>query len=890
MSTQKSLKKPFLLLAFASTMAIQAYAQKDTEPLNTLKEVRVINLTPLPGLGQTIEEVPTNVQSATAKDIEQSQAINLADFLNKNFGSVHVNDNSGNPFQVDINYRGYTASPLLGTPQGLSVYMDGVRMNQPFGDAVSWDLVPKSAIQGISLMPGSNPLFGLNTLGGALSIQTKDGLTNPGTEAEISLGMHNRISTEIQKGGVTEGGISYYLLGSKFTEDGWRPASKSDINQVFSKFGWKNKDTDLKLTYAYSGGKLMGGGFQQENLLQSDRRSVFTKDDITNNSSHFLNLEGKHVLNDAMFLTGNAYYRNSLSLTSNADINEESFGQGIYSSGESGVGRYSAAQVLTLKGLSAERGGSYTRTTANTNARYSSTGFFPSAACITNANSNDEPNEKCTGILNTTRSSQNTLGLSGQLNFLSDVAWGSNTLVVGSSYDKSQTQFGQNAQFGYLNADRSLTTVKAFADGTQTSEGAFSQQVNLDSGTTNFSVFGSNTLSTASQFHISVAARYNSSKVTNTDNLTNTNNAKIESTLRAHCSAILAANRPAWCVTGLATGRWPGTNNTLTARHTFNRINPAIGLSFTPNPGINPYVNYSESSRAPTSIELGCADPDFGCRLPNSMAGDPPLKQVIAKSFELGARGKTDSQLNWNAGLFQSRNSDDILFVANSSSTGYFRNFGKTKRVGAELGVSNSLGKFSYTANYTYLKATYETDEIVGSPYNSKADDGKIQIKAGNQIPLIPKQLLKLQASYQFTPKYNSGLQLISVGSSYARGNENNMHQSGVENESGVTSYGSGKVPAYTVFNWVGTYQEIAQLTYFSNITNLFDRKYYTSGQLGPAAFTANGGYNNGGCDGVNWNPTTHEGACVGGMMYSSGAPRTIYVGVRYMFDKPKAK
>ena len=890
MSTQKSLKTPLVFVAFASTMAIHAYAQKDVEPLNTLKEVRVINLTPLPGLGQTIEEVPTNVQSATAKDIEQSQAINLADFLNKNFGSVHVNDNSGNPFQVDINYRGYTASPLLGTPQGLSVYMDGVRMNQPFGDAVSWDLVPKSAIQGISLMPGSNPLFGLNTLGGALSIQTKDGLTNPGTEAEISLGMHNRISTEIQKGGVTEGGINYYLLGSKFTEDGWRPASKSDINQVFSKFGWKNKDTDLKLTYAYSGGKLMGGGFQQENLLQSDRRSVFTKDDITNNSSHFLNLEGKHVVNDAMFLTGNAYYRNSLSLTSNADINEESFGQGIYSSGESGVGRYSAAQVLTLKGLSAERGGSYTRTTANTNTRYSSTGFFPSAACITNANSNDEPNEKCTGILNTTRSSQNTLGLSGQLNFLSDVAWGSNTLVVGSSYDKSQTQFGQNAQFGYLNADRSLTTVKALADGTQTSEGAFSQQVNLDSGTTNFSVFGSNTLSTASQFHMSVAARYNSSKVTNTDNLTNTNNAKIESTLRAHCSAILAANRPAWCVTGLATGRWPGTNNTLTARHTFNRINPAIGLSFTPNPGINPYVNYSESSRAPTSIELGCADPDFGCRLPNSMAGDPPLKQVIAKSFELGARGKTDSQLNWNAGLFQSRNSDDILFVANSSSTGYFRNFGKTKRVGAELGVSNSLGKFSYTANYTYLKATYETDEIVGSPYNSKADDGKIQIKAGNQIPLIPKQLLKLQASYQFTPKYNSGLQLISVGSSYARGNENNKHQSGVENESGVTSYGSGKVPAYTVFNWVGTYQETPQLTYFSNITNLFDRKYYTSGQLGPAAFTANGGYNNGGCDGVNWNPTTHEGACVGGMMYSSGAPRTIYVGVRYMFDKPKAK
>ena len=890
MSTQKSLITPLLLVAFASTMAIQAHAQNDTEPLNTLKEVRVINLTPLPGLGQTIEEVPTNVQSATAKDIEQSQAINLADFLNKNFGSVHVNDNSGNPFQVDINYRGYTASPLLGTPQGLSVYMDGVRMNQPFGDAVSWDLVPKSAIQGISLMPGSNPLFGLNTLGGALSIQTKDGLTNPGSEAEVSLGMHNRISTEIQKGGVTEGGISFYLLGSKFTDDGWRTASKSDVNQLFSKFGWKNKDTDLKFTYAYSGGKLMGGGFQQENMLQRDRTSIFTKDDITNNSSHFLNLEGKHVLNDTMFLTGNAYYRNSLSLTSNADINEESFGQGIYSSGESGVGRYSAAQVLTLAGLSAARGDPYARTIANTNSRYSSTGFFPSATCKTNATSNDEPNEKCTGILNTTRTSQNTLGLSGQLNFLSDVAWGSNTLVVGSSYDKSQTQFGQNAQFGYLNADRSMTTVNAFADGTQTSEGAFSQQVNLDSGTTNFSVFGSNTLSTPDKFHISVSARYNSSKINNTDNLTDTNNTKIENTLNAYCSALAVANRPAWCVTGLATGEWPGTNNTLTAAHTFHRINPAIGLSFTPHQGFNPYVSYSESSRAPTSIELGCADPDFGCRLPNSMAGDPPLKQVVAKSFELGTRGKTDSQLNWNAGLFHSRNSDDILFVANSSSTGYFKNFGKTKRVGAEFGANKTWGKLSYAANYTYLKATYETDEEVGSPYNSEAEGGIIHIKAGNQIPLIPKQLLKLQANYQFTPKYNTGVQLISVGSSYARGNENNKHLSGVENDSGITSYGSGKVPAYTIFNWVGTYQETPQLTYFSNINNLFDRKYYTSGQLGPAAFTANGGYNNGGCDGVNWNPTTHQGACVGGMMYSPGAPRTIYVGVRYSLDKPKAK
>ena len=125
--------------------------------------------------GVTLDQIPAPVQSATAADIEASGALDLSDFLNRRLTGVHVNEMQGNPFQADVNYRGYTASPLLGTPQGLSVYMDGVRLNQPFGDVVSWDLIPRMAIRRASLMPGSNPLFGLNTLGGALSLQTKDG-------------------------------------------------------------------------------------------------------------------------------------------------------------------------------------------------------------------------------------------------------------------------------------------------------------------------------------------------------------------------------------------------------------------------------------------------------------------------------------------------------------------------------------------------------------------------------------------------------------------------------------------------------------------------------------------------------------------------------------------
>ena len=151
---------------------------------------------------------------------------------------MFVNETQGNPFQPDLNYRGYTASPLLGTPQGLSIYMDGVRLNQPFGDVVSWDLIPRMAIGSTTLMPGSNPLFGLNTLGGALSIQTKDGRSNPGTTVRALYGSDVRRAVEFEHGGSRASGLHWYLAGNFFAEDGWRDASPSRVDQLFGKLGW----------------------------------------------------------------------------------------------------------------------------------------------------------------------------------------------------------------------------------------------------------------------------------------------------------------------------------------------------------------------------------------------------------------------------------------------------------------------------------------------------------------------------------------------------------------------------------------------------------------------------------------------------------------------------
>src|SRR5713101_7455221 len=198
-------------------------------------EVEVIGTTPLPGLGTPLNQVPANVQTATGRNIQKQQSLDLSDYANANLGSVNINDTLVNPFQLNVNFRGFTASPLLGTPQGISVFQDGVRVNEPFGDLVNWDLIPQSAISSINLIPGSNPLFGLNTLGGALAIHTKSGFEYPGIAIQSYGGSFGRGAAEFEVGGHGKN-VDYFVTANVFRENGFREHSNSDVNQLFSKF------------------------------------------------------------------------------------------------------------------------------------------------------------------------------------------------------------------------------------------------------------------------------------------------------------------------------------------------------------------------------------------------------------------------------------------------------------------------------------------------------------------------------------------------------------------------------------------------------------------------------------------------------------------------------
>lgn len=236
--------------------------------LSISTSVSVIAPTPIGGDGISLEQTPVPVQTLSSDDIRNSNAIDLTDAINKRLNGVYINENTSNPFEPDISYRGYTASPLLGTPQGLSVYLDGVRQNQPFGDIVTWDLIPKVAIQDMEMVPGSNPLYGLNTLGGAIAVRTKDGSTNPGFTVQAMGGSFGRRSVEGDYGGSNGKDLDWFVAGNYFAEDGWRRFSPSEVRQSFAKLRRNSDKTSIALSGSTHGKRPSGLSLPENGLQQ----------------------------------------------------------------------------------------------------------------------------------------------------------------------------------------------------------------------------------------------------------------------------------------------------------------------------------------------------------------------------------------------------------------------------------------------------------------------------------------------------------------------------------------------------------------------------------------------------------------------------------------------
>ena len=295
----------------------------------------------------------------------------------------------------------------------------------------------------------------------------------------------------------------------------------------------------------------------------------------------------------------------------------------------------------------------------------------------------------------------------------------------------------------------------------------------------------------------------------------------------------------------------------------------------------NAYLSYSEGSRAPTSIELGCADPNQPCKLPNALQGDPPLQQVVTRTVEAGVRGGFERGGRWSAGWFRGQNDNDILFVASTQTGfGYFRNFGNTRRQGAEANLSGRWRRVALGGGYTFLRATYESAETLRASANGSATasspglDGTVRISPGAHIPLIPEHMLKAWADVNAAKRLVVNLNLTGLSSSFARGNENNAHH-----PDGTYYLGPGSAPGYAVLN-IGTKYRLPRLgELFVQVNNVLDRKYYTAAQLQTTGFTSAGNFVARPFAAVNGSyPLVHA------TFFAPGAPVGVVAGVKVRF------
>jgi outer membrane receptor protein involved in Fe transport len=746
--------------------------------------VEVVGLSPVKGLEQPREEVPGHLQSIDARALRESKRQPLPELLGNRISGINVNEIQGNPYQADVNFRGFSASPLLGTPQGISVYQDGVRINEPFGDSVNWDLVPRAAIGSIDLIPGSNPLFGLNTLGGALSIRTKDGFANPGTALEASAGSFGRRELEAEFGG-KQGDMGLYAAASMFREDGWRDFSPSRVGQFFLKLSQQRGPLEWDLAYTHADTDLIGNGLLPDSMLRARREAIFTKPDNTRNRLHLLSFGASYWLDDKARLTGTLYHRSNRVRTLNGDANDAFEGDTALD-GDAGAGG----------GL-----GLNTDTAAS----------------------------------NRTATDQRGWGGALQWSRIDD----NNHVAFGITGDFSRSTFQQTTELGVFDSARGVIS------------GGAGEVLNnrLIGKSRSWSLFATDTWKPRTDLAITTSLRLNQTRVTTRDQI------------RA-----VAPN--------------------LDGDQLYTKLNPALGANWTIGPGFSLFANAAQGNRAPSPIELGCADRANPCSLPNAMQADPYLAQVVTQTFEAGARGKAGG-LRWNATLFRADNRDDILFVGTTTSQGYFTNFGRTRRAGIELGAAADVGPVSLRADYGYVKATYRSAACLLAENNSTrgqtaectggGQDDEILVQAGNRIPGIPLHSLKLGADWRASADWTLSADLVAYSSQYLRGNENNAHQPGTYSDvlggGPRTFLGAGTAPAYAVLNLSTRVRLDKRWQVSARLNNVFDRHYATAGALAENPFTAAGVFQT---NSANWGRES---------FYAPGAPRSIFVGINLSLD-----
>lgn len=671
-----------------------------------------------------------SVQQIESDTLNRSNVMSLTEQLNSSLASLNINDVQNNPFQPDVQYRGFTASPLLGLPQGLSVYLNGVRFNEPFGDTVNWDLLALSSIENVTLFSGSNPIFGQNTLGGALSLTTKSGFDFDQNEISMQIGSFGQKQVNLQLGGSTEQ-WAYYINANSYKEDGWRDGSPSEIKQLFANLSYRSPNLIADLFMAANDNQMVGNGAVPIELLyQQSSTAIYTQPDQTKTQLGMIGLNLQANLSNKYSLNGNVYYRQNKIASINGD--DSDYLPCIFGGG-----------VTLCEGDDID---DEVEVEDELDDEYEAVTFVGFDETIGFSDLSTIDAEEVDGTRNTGETDNSSYGFTAQLVRNDSFTYGDNELILGMGADKASVDFASDSEFAILHNDtieddRSVTGIGLYD---------LDSMVRLKTNMSHYYLYFVNSVDLYNDLSLSLAVRYNKSQIRMND--------LIDS--------------------------GPGSLNGI---HNYQHFNPALGFSYSGIDNLMLKASYSQSSRTPSPAELSCADEEDPCKLPNGFVSDPPLEQVIVTTAEAGAiYHKRNQQYSFT--LYSSISENDIIFqqAGNKPSQGYFVNIDKTKRQGFEFSSLFRLGDYRLSANYNFLNATFESTYISFSPVNPQGSNR--QVSTGDTIPGQPKHQVKMSIGKEFTENFNIGGEYLYSSSQFFRGDEANENAQ-IEGHSVINLY-----------------------------------------------------------------------------------------------------
>jgi iron complex outermembrane receptor protein len=463
----------------SSSVAGEAPADQ-TQPM---QEVVVVATTPLPGTAIDIDKIPGNVQSLRAADLMQNGAASLTEALDAHLASVNINDTQADPFQPDILFRGFEASPVLGTPQGVAIYQNGVRINEAFGDAVNWDLIPDIAIDRIDIV-GTNPVYGLNALGGAAAITMKNAFSDPGGDAELSGGSFDQRQSSAEYG-INDGLLGAYIAGRVLDQDGWRLFAHDLVRQLYLDFSLRTDGVAIDLSYLRAANRLYGQGAAPVQELAISRELVFTGPQDNLDTLDFVTLNVSYKATDTLSVQGVLYYRSYAQSVANGNTTD-----------------YTACTTARSAG-----------------ALCQSDGVTP----LTNADGAPLPDISEGGTLPIGENDFEQIqavsrGGSLQVNETAGLFGRTNQLAAGVSVDSERVDFYSGSQIGVIDASLTVLPSELVVDTPQSSPFNATPVYLIDSNRY-YGFFATDTFEPSNALAITLSARYNVAQVDLADEL-----------------------------------------------------------------------------------------------------------------------------------------------------------------------------------------------------------------------------------------------------------------------------------------------------------------------------------------------------------------------------------